>query len=140
MKVFDGYKEYLNENSVLIGHSLGCLFILNLLEKLDIRIRAAFLVAGFTGFIGNEYFDTINKTFIEKNFDWEKIRKNCKCFFVYGSDNDHYIPLPMGEELAEKLNAELKIIKNAGHFNEKSGYTKFEILLNDIKKIIAKDL
>src|SRR3989344_5672665 len=138
LKVFNEYKKYLDKNSILIGHSLGCAFILSLLERLNIRIKAAFLAAGFIGFIGNEYFDTINKTFIEKNFDWEKIRKNCKCFFVYGSDNDHYIPLPMGEELAEKLNAKLKIIKNAGHFNEKSGYTKFEILLNDIKKIIAK--
>ena len=133
LKVFNEYKKYLDKNSILIGHSLGCAFILSLLERLNIRIKAAFLVAGFIDFIGNDYFDTINRTFIKKKFDWEKIRKNCKYFFAYSSDNDHYMPLSMGEELAKKLNAKLKIIKNAGHFNEKSGYLKFEILLEDVK-------
>ena len=31
-------------------------------------------------------------------------------------------------------------LESAGHFNEKSGYKKFELLLNDIKRIITKDL
>jgi len=30
------------------------------------------------------------------------------------------------------LGAELKIIKNAGHFNEEAGYLKFELLLRGI--------
>ena len=29
--------------------------------------------------------------------------------------------------------AELKIVKNAGHFNEKAGYKQFPLLLEDIK-------
>ncbi len=111
-----------------------------MLEKLSVEIKASFLVAGFVKPLGNDYFDIINKTFLNRDFDWEKIRKSCKYFFVYHSDNDPYVPLPMGRELAEKLNSKLKIVKDAGHFNESSGYKKFEILLNDIKKVIAKDL
>ena len=59
---------------------------------------------------------------------------------IFYSDNDPYIPLAKGEELAKKLDSELIIVKNAGHFNTESGYKKFELLLEGIKRIIAKDL
>ncbi|MBL7055869.1 serine hydrolase family protein [Candidatus Woesearchaeota archaeon] len=137
---FKDYEKYLNQDSILIGHSIGCPFILSVLENTSIQIKASFLVAGFLGPIGNDYFDIINKTFTEKNFDLEKINKNCKNFFSYHSDNDPYIPLGKGKEFSEKIGAELKIISNAGHFNESSGYKKFEILLQDIKKTLAKHL
>jgi len=76
----------------------------------------------------------LNKTFLEKPFDWKKIRQNCKSFYVFHSDNDPYIPLSKAEELAKSLNAELIIVKNAGHFNKASGYIKFELLLEKINK------
>ena len=140
MEIFDKYEESLDENSILIGHSIGCAFILSVLEKLEIKIKAAFLVAGFLGPLGNEFYDSISKTFTKKEFDWQKIKNNCDKFFVYHADNDPHVPLSKGEEIAEKTQGTLKIIKNAGHFNEKSGYKKFELLLEDIKKITAKHL
>jgi predicted alpha/beta hydrolase family esterase len=136
LKVFKKYKENLNKDSILIGHSIGCAFILSILEKIDVKIKASFLVAGFTGPIGNQYFDSINKTFTGKTFDWQKIKNNYKQFFIYHSDNDPYVPLPHAKNLAHNLSSELTIIKNAGHFNESSGYKKFEILLGDIKKTV----
>ena len=137
LKAFENYGKYLNEDSIVVGHSLGYAFILNLLENK--KIRAAFLVAAYYKFIGNDYFDTISKTFM-KSFDWEKIKGNCGKFFIYHSDNDMYQPLSMAHGLTDNLNARLKIIKNAGHFNEKSGYVKFEALLHDLKRLVAKDL
>ena len=138
-KAFENYKKDLNENSILIGHSLGCAFILNLLEKENKKIKAAFLVAAYYKFIDNDYFDTISKTFMH-DFRWELIKKNCENFFIYHSDNDMYQPVSMAHELTKNLNAKLKIIRNAGHFNQKSGYVEFEILLEDIKRLTAKDL
>ncbi len=35
MNVFKGYEHSLNRNSILVGHSLGCAFILNTLENSD---------------------------------------------------------------------------------------------------------
>ena len=52
---------------------------------------------------------------------------------VFQSDNDPYVPLEKTKQLAKSLDVELKIIKNAGHFNEKAGYIKFPELLEDIK-------
>ncbi|MBU0470382.1 MAG: alpha/beta hydrolase, partial [Nanoarchaeota archaeon] len=117
------------------GHSLAPAFILSILEKIKVQVKASFFVSGFIGLLGNNVFDEINETFVTKKFNWEKIKSNCKEFYVYHSDNDPYVPLERGEELAEKLGAELEVVMGAGHFNEKAGYTKFELLFNKIKEV-----
>lgn len=134
LKVFEDYKQYLNENSIVVGHSLGPAFLLNILEKLDKPIKAAFFVSGFISLLGNPEFDEINKSFVEKSFDWQKIKQNCPKFFVFHSDNDPYVPLEQAEKLAKNLGVSVILVKNAGHFNEKSGYTKFQLLLDKIKQ------
>ena len=136
MKVFQEYLDIIDENTIMVGHSLGPAFILNVLEHTDKIIKAAFFVAPFVGLLGNPTFDGINKTFTDKEFDWEKIKSRCRRFYIYSSDNDPYVPLEKGKYLAEKLEAVSKIVKGAGHFNEAAGYTKFELLLNDIKEIL----
>ena len=135
-KVFEKYKQYVNENTILVGHSLGPAFLLDLLENLDKPVKSAFFISGFLGLLGNSDFDEINKTFTDRNFDWAKIKHNCNKFYIYHSDNDPYVPIKKARELAEKLDSEVIEIKNAGHFNEKAGYNKFEVLLEDIKKYV----
>ncbi len=133
MKAFEGYAHYLDEGSIVVGHSLGPAFLLSVLEKYDVKIRAAFFVAGFAGLLGNTEFDTLNRTFVDKKFDWEKIRRSCKKFYVINSDRDPYVPIEKGESLAKNLGVELTVLKDAGHINSESGYTKFDMLLGKIK-------
>lgn len=134
LKVFEKYERYLDENTMVIGHSLGCAFLLNVLERANRPIKSAFLVAGFVSALDIPELDNITRSFWDRKFDWKKIRNNCRNFTLYHSDNDPYVSLEKGKELAERLDCRLKIIKNAGHFNKKSGHTKFEMLLEDIKK------
>lgn len=135
MKVFTRqYENLLNKDSIVVGHSLGAAFLLNVLERRNKRIKSAFLVAGFTGALGNPKFDKINETIADRIFDWQRIRKNCGRFHVIHSDNDPYVPLKKAEDLARNLGAELVIVKNAGHFNAEAGYTKFEMILDKILK------
>lgn len=137
LRVFLEYDRNLDEDSIVIGHSLGVAFLLNVLERMEEKqIKTAFFVAGFTGALNDPKFDMINKTFADRRFDWKKIRKHCRKFFVFSSDNDPYVPPLKGKELAENLGAEMIVVKGAGHFNEKSGYTRFELLLEKIKKEI----
>jgi len=135
LKVFDKYKEEIDNNTIFIGHSLGPAFILTILENINIQIKACFFVSGFIGSLNNPQFDNLNSTFVDKEFDWDKIKTNCKSFYVFHSDNDPYVPIKKAEELTTKLSVETKIIKNAGHFNKKAGYTKFDMLLELIKNI-----
>lgn len=132
LKIFEDYKQYLDENSIVVGHSLGPAFLLAILEKLDKPIKVAFFVSGFAGLL-NHPIDEINKTFIDKRFDWKKIKQNCKNFYIFQSDSDPYVPLERAEELAKNLEVDVIFIKNAGHFNMESGYDKFELLLKKIK-------
>ncbi|MFH0867777.1 MAG: alpha/beta hydrolase [Candidatus Woesearchaeota archaeon] len=138
LNIFKNYETYLDENSILVGHSIACAFILSILEKINIKIKASFLVAGFIGPLGNEYYDSISKTFTQKEFNWGKIKSNCSNFFVYSSDNDPHVQLSKGHEIAKNLDSKLILVKNAGHFNTQSSYTKFELLLDDIKRVISK--
>lgn len=132
LNVFEKYKNRMDESSIVIGHSLGAAFLLNLLEFK--KAKAAFFVSGIGGKVDNKYWEGM-RTFADKKFDWKKIRENCPHFFVYHSDNDPYIPLSHAEALAKNLKTKVILIKGAGHFNKDSGYTKFERLLEDIKGI-----
>jgi len=133
MMVFEKYKQYLDGNSIVVGHSLGPAFLLNVLERYDRRIKAAFFIAGFTGLLGNRKYDDLNKTFADRSFDWKKIKGNCKKFYVISSDDDPYVPLERGRNISKNLEAEFIIIKNAGHINQEFGYRKFDLLLEKIK-------
>jgi uncharacterized protein len=134
LNVFEKYKKYLDDDSIVVGHSLGSAFLLSVLENLNHQIKAAFFISGFTGFLNNPEFDKPNKTFVDKRFDWNKIRKNCRKFYAINSDNDPYVPPDKGKELAKKLGVELILLKNAGHINQEYGYIKFDLLLEMIRK------
>ena len=124
--------------TVFVGHSLGPAFTLSVLEKIGTKVSACFFVAGFLGPLGLTEYDPINKTFTEKDFNWKKIKANCKKFVCYASDNDPYVPLSNTKGLAKKLGAELIIVKGAGHFTQKSGYATFDQLLEKINKTCVK--
>lgn len=118
---------------VLIGHSLGCPAILRLLETFGEKekIKCAILVAGFAKDLGIGEI----RNFVDKEFDWNKIRKKAGKFVVINSDNDPYIDLGEGQRIAKLLHAEFIIEPGAGHINEGSGFTKYERLSEIIKKI-----
>ncbi len=130
---FQQYKSLINEDNILVGHSLGGAFLLSWLEQN--KARAAYFVASVSGQIGHPVDSEIS-TFTHKIFDWEKIKSNSNICYIFHSDNDPYIPLKQAKELAENLNSELLIIPNGGHLNSSAGYGKFRLLLEQIKKII----
>jgi len=130
MKVVDKHSAFLNENAFVVGHSLGVPFLLNVLEKY--KVKAAFLVAGFTGIAGNKFDDSM-KTFAQRDFDWAKIKANCDNFVIFHADNDPYIKLEKAEEMAEHLGVNVTLVAGAGHFNSATGYSAFPLLLEKMR-------
>ncbi len=124
------------EKIIIVGHSIGCAFALQYIARTENRIIGAVLVAGFAGKLGKKIFDSLNESFL-KGFDWSKIREKCPRFFVYHSDNDPYVPLGFGEELAGNLGAKLSVVRGAGHFNRESGYHEFKLLLDDLLNFLG---
>ena len=134
-EVFDKYKKDFTSDTILIGHSLGGAFALRILEQSNTQIKAAFFVGTPIGVrpITNWEGD---QPFIGKPFDWQKIRSNAKTFTVFHSDDDPWVGVGNGIELSKNLGTEFVHLTNAGHFNAKAGYTKFELLLEKMKRAL----
>ena len=103
-----------DEDSLIIGHSSGAVLVLFLLQNLpeNIVVDKAFLVSVFKDDLG---WPNLKNLFSEP-FDWAKIKKNAQKITLLHSDNDPYIPLDHAEFVAMKLNAELIVKENQGHF------------------------
>ena len=133
LKAFEPYRQYVDKNSIVVGHSIGVSFLLTIIESLSKPIRAAFFVSGFVSLLNNQSFDGINRSFVEKEFNWSLIKQNCNKFYIIHSDDDPYVSLEKARELSNRLGVPPFIMRYAGHFNEGSGYTKFDLLLQKIK-------
>jgi hypothetical protein len=121
-------------DDILIGHSIGAALVMRLLE--EHKAKAAFLVAGFVGELGFSDVDEINYSFFKDPMKWSKMRMNCRKIFVIGSDNDPYVPLTQTNALAKNLMVEPIVVTGAGHFNSKSGYTRFPMMIKLLKELI----
>jgi len=119
-------KYKINQNTILIGHSLGAVLILRLLEK-GVKIKAGFLVAAFANDLGWEVLKRSH--FFDNQFDWEKIKFNCNHFEVFTSKNDPHLKISDGDFVADNLGVENQILDVDRHFNMK----EFSLLLEKIR-------
>ncbi len=68
-----------DEETVLIGHSLWATYLLHILD-IDrmVPIKHAIFVSWFINKLWIEEFDILNKPFLDREFDFERVKKN-KC-------------------------------------------------------------
>ncbi|MFO0417606.1 MAG: RBBP9/YdeN family alpha/beta hydrolase [Pseudomonadota bacterium] len=129
LDAFEASVGRLDEQTTLIGHSLGATFALRVLERLSVPVRRSVFVAGVIGQIGIAEYDALNSTFIEAPFNWDKIRSNTGKALCLSGDNDPYVPVEQGRLLAERLGVPNRVILGGGHLNAESGYLTFPELL-----------
>jgi hypothetical protein len=135
-KVLKNYEQYINEDTILVGHSLGGMFLLRLLEKLPHKVKAAFFVGTPIGIEPIKHY-TSDYNFSGFNFYFDVIKSKADNFVVFHSDNDPSVGLANGEQLAKELGVDLSLVPNAGHFNTKAGYTKFEELWKKLELLLS---
>ena len=128
---FEQFRQRVDASSIFVGHSLGGAFALRLLERLELRIAATFLVASVSGIMGND-IDPLVSTFNVPPYDWNAIHNRSRSFSVIHSDNDPYIPLSQAEHLARSLGTTVMLVPGEGHFSTDQGYTAFPFLLERI--------
>jgi hypothetical protein len=115
-------------DTIFIGHSLGALLILRMLER-GHKAKAVYLVAPF---LNDLKWKVINEShFFDDNFDWKLIKKQCPKFEVFASKNDPYVRIEYVEEVANNLEVENQILDVERHFNTK----EFPYLLERIEEI-----
>lgn len=129
-----------NEQTFLIGHSLGNITILRYLESLrpEQEIGGCVFVAGFTDMninLGETEARSDLETFFKTPVDFSKIKKHCQKFIAIHSDNDPYVDLRYGDILKKELGAEVIIKHNMRHFSGDDGITQLPIALDSILKM-----
>jgi predicted alpha/beta hydrolase family esterase len=112
-----------NSKSVLVGHSLGAVAILHLLQSLaeGEKVDTVVLVGAFK--------DNLNRPELSRLFtkvlDFESICQKARRFVLIHSDNDPYCPLAHAEYLAHELRGELIVIPGEAHFSISTAGEKY---------------
>jgi len=83
-------------------------------DRSEVPVLGCLFASGFLGLLGNPEFDNVNRTFVCREFDWEKVRKNMGAVVLYHGEDNPYVPTSKCVELAGKLNTEPKIVKEGG--------------------------
>ena len=133
---FDNWSDELNkldinENTIIIAHSIAPVFVCKYLINNKIKVKKLILVCGFNNYLGiNPDFDAVNEPMFLDNL--EDIKNYCDDIICFYSDNDPYVKFDIEKSFADTISNEQYIIKNGGHINAESGYTKFEEILKCI--------
>jgi predicted alpha/beta hydrolase family esterase len=136
-RVFDDEIGTVGEGWMLFAHSLGVPFLFDVLERNKVPVEGIFVVSGFAGLLDLELFDSVNRTFVDREFDWSLIGACAKRAFVYQGDDDPYVPQKWGTYLAEHLHANLRVIPGGGHLNSVSAQENLQVLLTDVESLIS---
>ena len=126
---------------VFIGHSLAPVFILHLVNKYDLKLKAGIFASPFLTFLHEKdvwQFDHVNSSFYKTDFDFKKIKKHLLNSYVIYGDNDPYVDKKFPLDFAKKMDSKIIIVKKGGHLNEEFGYTKFPLILKLCKDLISQ--
>ena len=87
LKAFTPLESQLDGETVLIGHSMGSAFALDILQMKTRRVKAVFLVSPSIADLPDpeDRFNKLNRSFYEEGFDWSTIKKNSGSFRAIGA-------------------------------------------------------
>ena len=119
----------INENTVIIGHSIAPIFISKFLTENKIKVKKLIFVCGFNNYLGiNEEYDAVNESMYFDNLeDVKQYANEIICFY---SDNDPYVKYDVEKEFADIVATEKVLLNGAGHINAESGFDTFEEIVS----------
>lgn len=121
----------IDENTVFIGHSLGCVTALQFISSQKQSVAGYILVSGF---------DTEQQTIPELRSHTANPLNYASLIDIADkrisviSTNDEIVSPQSSKALAEALKTQIIIEENTGHFLDREGYTAFPTLLGVIKQ------
>ena len=127
---FEKFIPYLEAEVVLIGHSMGGVFLAKYLSENDFskKILATFLVGAPYDNEGTD--ETIGDFAPPKNLD--KFKGQAGKVYIYHSKDDPIVPFPNAAKYMERLEgARLVEFSDRGHFQQE----EFPELVEDIKEL-----
>lgn len=123
-----------DEDTLIVGHSMGGQAALRLLERLPegTRVGRVVLVAPVVDEILGADPDemAVARPWLERPLDFEKIKRSVGALVGIFSDNDRWIPLASETVLREQMGAKTIILHERGHFSGDDGCHEIPELLD----------
>lgn len=114
-----------DEQTYLVGHSIGCATIIRYLEKLPEgqKIGGAVFVAGWFNLpnLETEEEKIIAKPWLARDVDLHKVKKRAGSLVAIFSDDDPDVPLSDKDLFERELDARVIVEHNRGYFTESDG-------------------
>lgn len=110
MKELQPFIDKLDEQDIIIGHSLGAKMAMHLLEKNNKKIRALILVGGLIADLGKEKWEQFRKEWKDSDIDalqkcslepvdFANVSSKAQSVVAILSDDDPYVPMKTHENL-----------------------------------------
>lgn len=135
--ILKGYAEagIINEDTIFIAHSIGCVFITRFIVEMRIKVSGVIAVSGFNSDCLIEEYNDLNKNFLVRNKTLSKVGNYVKFYHCIYSDNDPKISMESLMDFAKCVNAKVHEIEGAGHLDSEAGYNEFPFIWDLIDKI-----
>lgn len=119
------------EKLCFIGHSLGPLFILHVVQKYSIHLDSAIFVCPFLEKLNKSWqIDHVNKSFYKIDFDFQKLKKLIPVSYVLYSNDDPYVDQHYSEDFGKSLGSSMILLKRAGHMNSEVNLNDFPLIMD----------
>lgn len=133
----------LYSETILVGYSVGCQAVMRYLETLpeEIRIHGMVLLAPWMKLDqttieeeGEEVFE-IARPWMETPIDFYKVKTIAGKTVAIFSDNDDFVELSQKDFFEEKLNAQIIVEHEKGHFSPAENISELPSALESILKL-----
>lgn len=136
--VFDQYKTDLNDNTIIIAHSIGNIMSLKYLCKNNITIRGYVSLAGFGEPFINEGRDDLNNVIAPlrlTNEELAKVPRLIRKAYSFYSDDDHIVPFDILKKYPTTIDAKDCFIPGIGHMGKRSGLEELPEVVDIVSSI-----
>jgi predicted alpha/beta hydrolase family esterase len=127
-QALDMQMSNLNEHSIVIAHSLGCLAVAHYLSQHlnHQKIEALICVAGFKSVPLHK--PELNSFIQQATLQSRVLHRQLVHRIILFSNNDPVVTPPLALQFGYFMNAQLLEVKQAGHFTQQDGFSEFALL------------
>ena len=127
-----------DENTYLIGHSMGCQAIARYLERLPARatVGGAVFVAGFlkrlTNIGDSPEEKAVEREWLQTPLDLKKVKNHLSQSVAIFSDDDPWVPLDNQNDFKDELGSSIIIEHAKRHFSNEAGIKELPAALDAV--------
>lgn len=127
----------LNEHSIVVAHSLGCLAAAHYLSQHlnHQKIEAFICVAGFKSVLPHK--PQFNPFILQAKLESRVLHRKITHRIALFSNNDPIVPPPLALQFGHFMNAQLQEVKQAGHFTQQDGFSEFALLQQILQPLMV---